>query len=200
MAGFNRKELEEKMLQLDLYLGEILENKSDKVLLLIIGGASLIINNLTDRAVTSDIDTFVADPADMKLDSFENIFGPEIEEEISTKFDINSDVYFFKLKQIIVDLEMEYIKFKEKSILNNLKYLDIFTLDVEGIVLTKLLVMMEEDPEREDRDYIDIKGLVNKVDHKKLNEYINKWKENHAKRNQIEKFDKAFGRWKNTAN
>lgn len=68
--------------------------------------------------------------------------------------------------------------------------------------MTKLLAMMDDSKDRNDRDFIDIsgKGIYNKVDLNKLSQYIQKWKELFASKTQIEKFDKSYDRWINNKN
>lgn len=82
--------------------------KDKTFILTIIGGAAFMLHDLTDRPTTTDIDAFVSVNDDkFTLSSFEILLGDEISESISSSLDINSDVYFFKLKDFIMEVENE---------------------------------------------------------------------------------------------
>ncbi len=98
------------------------------------------------------------------------------------------------MRDFISQSNVNYYKVKE---LEHLICLNVYTIDAEFYVVLKLIAMIDENSDRNDRDYIDIsaKSFKKSINYEKLNEFIAIWKGNIARKNEISKFDKALNRW-----
>ncbi len=172
----NINEIKNRLLDLNDHLA----NKNEKLEMVIIGGASLIIKELIDRA-THDIDCFVKEG--------DKIFGLEETEHERFAFSLqmNSHANIFGIEQFLKledDLE-------EKSFeLSNIK---VYVPSTEFLIFTKLLSGIYRK-----KDMDDIKSILDtgyEIDWKKLSKITEGWAKRYASDKELKEFNDHYENW-----
>ncbi len=144
----NNIELDELMDELD----EFVEDKQkDKLNILIIGAASLMLRNVNARATTMDIDLFMTNSNYDDFGSIESIIGNG--GHLNHYF--NSDGYFILQEMLYFTPREEFYEFESKSYSS----LKIHFLSYEAMIAFKVISYSDSNKERQ-KDLLDIKKIL----------------------------------------